>query len=128
MLDLLEGERADRVDLTDEGCFRLGALLRDLHRATASFVPGFEPAWMPWWARDLGGEPRVIGHCDAVPWNVIVRDGLPVGAHRLGYRRPGRPAMGAGSDGLAARPPLWPRFDDLRRTVPTRPIACVACG
>jgi hypothetical protein len=78
MLTYVHGERADRADLTEEGCFRLGEVLSALHGATASFAPGFEPSWMPWWGRDLGDDRRVIGHCDAVPWNVLVGDGLPI--------------------------------------------------
>jgi Phosphotransferase enzyme family len=60
---------------SDEGAYGLGALLRGVHDA------GFDPAgheWLPWWGRDLGGPPRVVGHCDAAPWNVVRRDGLPV--------------------------------------------------
>ena len=78
VLAFIEGERADRADLTDDGCFQLGELLRALHGGTASFAPPFEPAWMAWWGRDLLADSRVIGHCDAVPWNVLVRDGRPV--------------------------------------------------
>jgi hypothetical protein len=61
----------------DDGAYALGALLRDLHRAAATFVPD-RPVWLPWWGRALGGGPVVIGHCDAAPWNVVARAGRPV--------------------------------------------------
>ena len=56
----------------------MGALLRALHEATASFRPPAGTAWYPWFGRGLGGPGRVIGHCDAAPWNIVARDGLPV--------------------------------------------------
>jgi aminoglycoside phosphotransferase (APT) family kinase protein len=54
-------------------------MLRDLHRATASFRPPAEAAWFAWYGRDLGGPERVIGHCDLGPWNIVARDGRPAG-------------------------------------------------
>ena len=59
-----------------DAAYALGALLRALHAATASFA-GAGP-WLPRWGRDLPGSARVIGHCDAAPWNVVARDGVPV--------------------------------------------------
>lgn len=78
MLTFIEGERADRTGWSDEGAFALGELLRELHRATASFSPPFDPAWMPWWGRNLPDGSHVIGHCDAVPWNFLTRERMPV--------------------------------------------------
>jgi hypothetical protein len=49
-----------------------------LHRATASFRPPPGALWFPWHGRDLGGPGIVIGHCDAAPWNIVARRGLPV--------------------------------------------------
>ena len=63
---------------TVEGTAALGVLLRDLHEATSSFVPGHHAVWQPWFGRSLGEGERVVGHCDAAPWNVVTRDGLPV--------------------------------------------------
>jgi hypothetical protein len=34
--------------------------------------------WFPWHGRDLGHQVKVFGHCDAAPWNIVARDGLPV--------------------------------------------------
>jgi Phosphotransferase enzyme family len=53
-------------------------LLRDLHRATATFQPPPGAVWFPWHGRDLGGPDQVIGHCDVAPWNIVTRGGLPV--------------------------------------------------
>lgn len=61
-----------------EAGFHLGVMLRDLHRATASFVPPAGAVFRPWFGRDLPGSDPVIGHCDTGPWNVIARGGLPV--------------------------------------------------
>jgi hypothetical protein len=55
----------------------IGVLLRDLHRATRSFVPPAEAAWRPWWMHELAGDGPVIGHCDLGPWNIIGVDGAP---------------------------------------------------
>jgi len=52
-------------------------MLRDLHRATASFsMP--DAHWMPWWGRTLDMADSVIGHCDLGPWNIVEVDGVPV--------------------------------------------------
>lgn len=61
-----------------DGVTAVGALLRDLHDATADFRPPPDARWYDWHARGLGDGPRVISHCDAAPWNVVARDGLPV--------------------------------------------------
>ena len=79
VLAFIDGERADVTGWSDAGAAAVGALLRDLHRATASFSPPADAVWMPWWGRDLPGKVDVIGHCDAVPWNFLSRDGMPVG-------------------------------------------------
>lgn len=60
------------------GAAAVGALLRDLHRATSSFRPPPGTVWFPWHGRDLGGPTRVIGHCDVAPWNIVARAGFPV--------------------------------------------------
>jgi thiamine kinase-like enzyme len=33
---------------------------------------------MPWHGRTLGEPGAGFGHCDAAPWNIVARDGLPV--------------------------------------------------
>ena len=63
---------------SDEGTTAVGELLRRLHDATATFVPPHDAEWQPWFGRGLGRAPRVVGHCDTGPWNLVARDGLPV--------------------------------------------------
>lgn len=53
-------------------------MLRDLHRAAATFVAPADAVWMPWWGRDLPTSQLTIGHCDAAPWNILAREGRPV--------------------------------------------------
>lgn len=77
-LSYVEGGFAHPGQPTVEAVAALGQLLHDLHEATASFQAFPDHAWQPWFGRALRGPTRVIGHCDAAPWNVVVRDGLPV--------------------------------------------------
>jgi len=77
-LSFIEGESPPPSPWTDEGVFAVGGMLRDLHRAAATFRPPRDAVWMPWWGRDLPGGQPIIGHCDAAPWNVLSRDGRPV--------------------------------------------------
>jgi aminoglycoside phosphotransferase (APT) family kinase protein len=76
---------------SDEGVWQVGKLLRDLHTATATFRLPPDAVWERWWMHNDGPE-SVITHCDAGPWHIVARDGLPVGlidwelagpAHRL---------------------------------------------
>ena len=53
----------------------IGALLRELHDATGDYRPPAYAVWWPWFGRDLGEGPRVVGHCDVAPWNLLARDG-----------------------------------------------------
>ncbi len=70
---------------SQDGAAALGVLLRNLHRATATFRPPAEAAWFPWHGRDLGGKDRVIGHCDVAPWNIVARrEQLPAATDRAG--------------------------------------------
>lgn len=78
VLTYLEGTIVHPHAWTDEGIWRAGALLRELHTATAGFRPPVDAVWQPWWLHGTGPE-TVIGHCDAGPWHVVARDGLPVG-------------------------------------------------
>jgi len=61
-----------------DGAAAVGALLRDLHSATATFRPPADARWWPWFGRALGDGPRLIGHCDVAPWNIVARQNLPV--------------------------------------------------
>ncbi len=76
-LSFIEGQSPQGA-WTDEAAAAVGRMLRDLHRATATFRPPPEPVWLPWWGRDLGGTQPIIGHCDSAPWNILARDGRPV--------------------------------------------------
>jgi phosphotransferase family enzyme len=78
-LTYLEGEFVHPGPWSDDGVARLGVLLRELHGATASFRPPPTAVWRPWFGRAMGGERRVIGHCDTGPWNIVARSGHPVG-------------------------------------------------
>jgi hypothetical protein len=79
LLTFIEGEFIHPGPWTIEGAAALGRMLRDLHRATSTFRPDPGLVWFPWHGRHLGGPARVIGHCDVAPWNIVARDGLPVG-------------------------------------------------
>jgi hypothetical protein len=63
--------------LSDEGVWGVGGMLRRLHEAGAGFRLPAGTAWEPWWMHD-DGPGSVIGHCDAGPWHVLMRDGRPV--------------------------------------------------
>jgi phosphotransferase family enzyme len=78
MLSFVGGESPQPLAWSDEAAADVGAMLRDLHRATATFTPPAGAIWMPWWGRDLPAAQRTIGHCDAGPWNILARDGRPV--------------------------------------------------
>ena len=77
-LTYIEGEFADPGPWTLEGAAGVGQLLRELHKATASYLPPPDAIWQPWFGRVLGGPTRIIGHCDVAPWNIVARNGLPV--------------------------------------------------
>ena len=74
----LPGESVNPHAWSDEGIFRVGGLLRDLHDATASFTPPPGAVWHPWpFASNAPN--AIISHRDTGPWNIIARDGLPAG-------------------------------------------------
>ena len=77
VLSFLEGEFVHPQPWSEEALPRLGCLLRGLHTATESFVIPSNAMWRRWHGRCLGAVGTGIGHCDAGPWNVVSRDGLP---------------------------------------------------
>jgi hypothetical protein len=77
-ITFIEGEFMQPGPWTIEGAAAVGRLLRSLHDATVSYRPPFGAVWRPWFGRELGGAQKVIGHCDAGPWNIVARNGLPV--------------------------------------------------
>jgi Ser/Thr protein kinase RdoA (MazF antagonist) len=78
ILTYIDGEFTQPGPWSLDAAAALGTMLRDLHRVTATFRPPAGAVWFPWPGRDLGGRPKVIGHCDVAPWNIVARDGMPV--------------------------------------------------
>jgi hypothetical protein len=78
LLTYLEGEVIDPAPWSDDAIFELGALMRRLHDATASFRVPENAIWRTWFGRGVGA-PDIIGHCDAAPWNIVSLDGKPIG-------------------------------------------------
>jgi hypothetical protein len=77
VLTYIEGTFVHPHAWTNAGVWQVGRLLRDLHDATAGFQPPPDAVWHPWPFRsDAPG--AVISHCDAGPWNIVARGGLPV--------------------------------------------------
>ena len=62
---------------SDEAVGGVGALLRALHDATATFRPPAGAVWQANWLRALGGDDIVFGHCDPGPWNIVGHGGRP---------------------------------------------------
>ncbi len=52
----------------------LGGVLRDLHRAAATFEPPPHAQWLPW-TMHRSGPGTVISHGNVAPWHVVVKDG-----------------------------------------------------
>ncbi|HET6963453.1 MAG TPA: phosphotransferase [Acidimicrobiales bacterium] len=78
VLSYIDGDFVHPRAWSDEGITALGGLVRRLHDTTASFVPPAGAVWQPWFTRsDSPG--AVFGHGDLGPWNIVARDGLPVG-------------------------------------------------
>jgi hypothetical protein len=77
-LSYIEGEMVNPAPWSDDAMVALGRMIRRLHDATASFRPPANAAWRAWFGRDLGESDRIIGHCDAAPWNIVARDRKPV--------------------------------------------------
>jgi len=77
-LTFIDGEFMQPGPWTFEGAAAVGRLLRSVHEATASYCSVAGAVWRPWFGRELGREPKIIGHCDAGPWNIVARNGLPV--------------------------------------------------
>ena len=79
-LTYLDGDLVHPHAWSDDGIAALGRLLRALHDASAGFVPPPGATWQPWFTRTgASGTGVVFGHGDLGPWNIVARDGLPVG-------------------------------------------------
>ncbi len=76
--DYIEGESPQPLAWTDGAVWQVGKLLREVHDIGATFEPGPEAVWRPWFARALPGSRPVLGHGDLGPWNILARGGEPV--------------------------------------------------
>lgn len=88
MLAYVEGESPQPKPWGDDAIVAIGELVRDLHRATATFEPPPDARWRPWFGRELRGDHPVIGHGDPGPWNILARDGMPVALIDWDYTGP----------------------------------------
>jgi len=77
-LTYIDGEIVNPTPWTDAAIIAIGRMIRRLHDATAAFRPSADARWRPWFGRDIGDGRKIIGHCDAAPWNIIARNGYPV--------------------------------------------------
>jgi hypothetical protein len=83
-LSFIEGDFIHPLQWSDEGLVVLGKLLRRLHDATASFQASGDDIWQDWFGRNLSGwgggdGPKIFGHCDLGPWNIVSQNGIPTG-------------------------------------------------
>ena len=92
-LSFIAGEVIDPNPWSLRGAAAVGRMLRDLYDAVASYRPAPDAIWPPWFGRELGGPDRIISHCDVAPWNIIARNGLPVGLIDWEYAGPVDPLI-----------------------------------
>jgi hypothetical protein len=124
-LSFIEGEVINPEPWSLEGAAAVGRMLRDLHNAVTSYRPGPDAMWPPWFGRELGGPDRIIGHCDMAPWNIVSRNGQPVGLIDWEYAGPVDPLIELAqtfwlnarlfSDDVAEREGLPPLADRARQ-------------
>jgi aminoglycoside phosphotransferase (APT) family kinase protein len=76
--EFIEGESPQPLAWSEEAIWRIGELLRQVHDIGATFDPGPDASWRPWFARSLPGSRPVLGHGDLGPWNILAREGDPV--------------------------------------------------
>jgi aminoglycoside phosphotransferase (APT) family kinase protein len=75
----------------EEGLCSLARFLREYHEATKGFVL---PAGLRWAFDDVSPSAgQVICHGDVGPWNVVWRDGRPVGLVDFDFAGPGDPLL-----------------------------------
>jgi hypothetical protein len=70
-LTFIDGVTAHPGPWSRDTLASIGALMRQLHDLTRRYRPGADAFWQPWFGRHLGHGARVIGHCDAAPWNIL---------------------------------------------------------
>ncbi|MDT0343292.1 aminoglycoside phosphotransferase family protein [Streptomyces litchfieldiae] len=73
----------------DAGLTAFARLLREYHDAVAGFVPPPGAVWVT--GPGAPGDGEVVCHGDFGPWNVVWRDGRPVGLIDWDYARPAPP-------------------------------------
>lgn len=76
-VEFIEGEVDPVRAWSEEAMAELGSLMRRLHAAGESFEPPSDSVWQEWFMRSHQPD-AIFSHCDAAPWNVVSRDGLPV--------------------------------------------------
>ena len=78
VLSYIEGDFVHPHAWGDAGISALGELLRRFHDATVDFVPPGDAVWQPWFTRS-SSPGAIFGHGDLGPWNIVAREGIPVG-------------------------------------------------
>ncbi|MCQ6560072.1 aminoglycoside phosphotransferase family protein [Paenibacillus mendelii] len=79
-LEYIQGEFVHPAPWSDEGLVEVGRLVRRLHDTAASYTPAENAVWQPWFLRGIAGNGRqIISHGDIAPWNMVTKDGLPIG-------------------------------------------------
>ena len=91
-LTFILGEFIDPGPWSQEACYKIGVLLRELHQATQSYSPPKDAMWQEWFGRHLG-DPTVFGHCDFASWNIVSRKGLPIALIDWEYAGPVDPLV-----------------------------------
>jgi thiamine kinase-like enzyme len=76
-LEYINGELVDPYKWTNEGLYEIGKLVRNLHDGAKDFI-NKNMEWKPWYLRELGTL-ELCGHGDIAPWNIITKDGKPIG-------------------------------------------------
>jgi thiamine kinase-like enzyme len=77
-LEYINGELVHPYKWTDEGLYEIGKLVKKIHEAAKDFENKNNMEWKSWYLRDLG-KPEICSHGDIAPWNIITRDGKPIG-------------------------------------------------
>ncbi|ULQ58574.1 aminoglycoside phosphotransferase family protein [Brucepastera parasyntrophica] len=77
-LEYIEGEQVHPHKWTDEGLYEIGKLVRAIHDSVTDFKNESTMEWKPWYLRELG-RPEICSHGDIAPWNIITKNGKPIG-------------------------------------------------
>jgi hypothetical protein len=128
-VSFIEGNFIDPGPWSLDACYEIGIMLRNLHRATATFQAPANAIWRDWFGRKLG-KPTSFGHCDVASWNLIERNNLPFALIDWEYAGPVDPIIELAQacwlnaklhDDLVAEieglPPLKTRVQQLRAIV-----------